>query len=117
MHYQIEEGREAKLIRCTRGVVFDVLIDLRPESKTFKRWISLELSADNRKMVYVPEGFAHGFQTLADDTELFYQMSVCFAPQYARGVRWNDPCFAVAWPQPVPSLISDKDQQYPDYNL
>lgn len=117
MHYQIGEMSEAKLVRCTMGTIYDVIIDLRPTSKTFKKWIPVELSAKNRKMLYIPEGFAHGFQTLEDHTEVFYQMSTSFAPNSARGIRWDDAAFQIQWPYPKPMLISDKDQQYPDYSL
>lgn len=115
MHFQIGEKSEAKLIRCTMGAIYDVLIDLRPESSTFKKWVSVELSARNRKMIYAPKNFAHGFQTLEDNSEVFYQMSTSFAPGFARGVRWNDPAFNIQWPLPGPTLISLKDQQYPDF--
>jgi len=115
MHYQIEEKSEAKLVRCTMGAIYDVLIDLRPKSPTFKQWIALELSAINRHMLYIPEGFAHGFQTLADSTEVFYQMSNSFSPSHARGIRWNDPVFEIIWPQPQPQVISLKDQQYQNF--
>jgi len=115
MHYQTGDHGEAKLVRCTMGAIYDVIIDLRPASQTFKKWAAIELSSENRKMLYIPEGFAHGFQTLQDNSEVFYQMSASFAPEYARAVRWNDPAFGIKWPQPQPTLISAKDQQYPDY--
>ena len=115
MHYQIEEKSEAKLVRCTMGAIYDVLIDLRPHSPTFTQWIALELTSTNRHMLYVPEGFAHGFQTLVDDTEVFYQMSNSFSPAHARGIRWNDPAFSIQWPQMRPEVISLKDQQYPSF--
>lgn len=115
MHYQINEKSEAKLVRCSMGSIYDVLIDLRPASSTFKKWIALELSAKNRKMVFIPEGFAHGFQTLEDEVEVFYQMSNSFDPKYARGIRWNDPAFKIQWPHPEPTLISTKDQQHPNF--
>ena len=111
MHYQIEPYAEAKLVRCTRGAIYDVVIDLRPESPTFKGWMPVELTAENHKMLYVPEGFAHGFQTLEDDTEVFYQMSEFYHPECARGVRWNDPAFGIEWPA-KPSVISSRDQSY-----
>jgi dTDP-4-dehydrorhamnose 3,5-epimerase len=116
MHYQAQPYAEAKLVRCTRGAIYDVIIDLRPGSKTFRQWIAAELTADNRKMMYVPESFAHGFQTLVDDAEVFYQMSEVFAPGYAHGVRWNDPQFNIFWPKKV-SAISMRDQQYKDFSL
>ena len=113
MHYQNAPQEEAKLVRCTMGAIFDVIIDLRPNSTTFKKWVSVELTAKNRKMVYIPEGFSHGFITLTDNTEVFYQMSAYYAPECARGVRWNDPAFDIKWPAEV-KVISEKDMQYPD---
>lgn len=115
MHHQAAPCEEAKLIRCTRGSIFDVIIDLRPQAATFKRHVSVELSAANRLMLYVPEGCAHGFQALEDDTEVFYQMSEFFSPDCARGIRWNDPAFRIQWPEDV-RTISRRDQQYPDFN-
>jgi len=114
MHYQIAPYEEAKLVRCTRGAIYDVIIDLRPESPTFKQWIAVELTAENRRMLYVPEGFAHGFQTLEDNTEVFYQMSEFYHPECARGVRWDDPVFGIEWPDDE-RIISARDQQYPDF--
>jgi dTDP-4-dehydrorhamnose 3,5-epimerase len=114
MHYQAVPHEEAKLIRCTRGAIFDVIIDLRPASQTFKRWVGVELTGHSRRMLYVPEGFAHGFLTLQDDTEVFYQMSERYSAEHARGVRWNDDAFAIYWPIKV-SVISENDQQYPDF--
>ncbi len=114
MHYQAAPFPEAKLIRCTRGAIYDVIIDLRPESPTFKRWVAVELAADNHRMLYIPEGFAHGFQTLEDQTEVFYQMSEFYAPESARGVRWDDPAFHIAWP-PGERIISERDRSYPDF--
>jgi dTDP-4-dehydrorhamnose 3,5-epimerase len=117
MHYQEAPHEEAKLIRCVRGALYDVLIDLRPESPTFRQWTAVELRARPDKpsrMVYLPEGFAHGFQTLEDDTEVVYQMSEFYAPAAARGFRWNDPAFAVDWPEPV-RVMSDRDSSYPDF--
>jgi dTDP-4-dehydrorhamnose 3,5-epimerase len=114
MHHQIFPHEEAKLVRCTAGGVYDVVIDLRPESETYKQWFAVELTAENRKMIYIPEGFSHGFMTLQDNTEVFYQMSTFYAPACARGVRYNDPAFAVQWPMEV-AVISDKDMQYPDF--
>jgi len=112
MHYQADPHAEAKLIRCTRGRVFDVVIDLRAASPTFARWVSVELSSEEPRMLYVPEGCAHGFQTLADDTEVFYLMSAFYEPEAARGVRWDDPLFDIPWPLPV-SVISVRDRTYP----
>lgn len=113
IHYQVPPDEEAKLVRCTQGSIYDVIIDLRLDSPTFKQHFTLVLSAKNRKMVYVPKGFAHGFQTLEDDTEVFYQMSKFYAPEHARGVRWNDPAFSIQWPIEV-QIISERDQSYPD---
>jgi dTDP-4-dehydrorhamnose 3,5-epimerase len=116
MHYQDEPYGEAKLVRCTHGTIYDAVIDLRRGSPTFKRWIGLELTADNHRMLYIPEGFAHGFQTLEEHAEVFYQMSQFYAPDYARGVRWNDPAFDIRWPAAV-SVISERDRSYPDFIL
>lgn len=114
MHYQTAPYAEARLVRCTQGAIFDVIVDLRSASPTRFDWIGVELSAGNHKMVYVPEGFAHGFQTLEDNSEVFYQMSAPYRPESAAGVRWNDPKFAIDWPLPV-SVISERDSAYPDY--
>ncbi len=114
LHYQAAPHEEAKLVRCTAGAIYDVIVDLRPESDTFKSWISMELSAENRKMLYIPEGLVHGFLTLQDNTEVFYQMSEFYMPDYARGVRWDDPTFGIIWPDKV-ALISEKDRSYPDF--
>jgi len=114
MHYQIAPYQEVKLIRCTHGAIYDVLIDLRPESPTFTQYMAVVLSADNRTMLYVPHGMAHGFQTLEDNTEVFYQMSEFYAPEYARGVRWDDPAFGIAWP-PATRIILARDRNYPDF--
>jgi len=113
MHYQAHPYQEAKLVRCTMGAIYDVIIDLRPESQTFKQWIAVELTAENRRMIFIPKGLAHGFQTLMDNTEVFYQMSEFFAPECARGVRWNDPQFNIIWPEDD-SIISIKDQNFDD---
>lgn len=114
MHYQAAPHEEAKLVRCTMGAIYDVIIDLRPDSATFKKWIGVELTKENRRMLYVPEGFAHGFQTLEDHTEVLYQMSEFHHPEWARGVRWNDPTFGIFWPVNV-EIISIGDQQYLDF--
>jgi dTDP-4-dehydrorhamnose 3,5-epimerase len=116
MHYQIAPHEEAKLVRCTRGAIYDVIIDLRPGSPTFTQWVAAELSATNHRMMYVPEGFAHGFQTLEDETEVFYQISEFYAPEYARGARWNDPMFGIQWPS-ADRTISTRDATYPDFAL
>jgi dTDP-4-dehydrorhamnose 3,5-epimerase len=114
MHYQQEPHGQVKLVRCTRGAIFDVIIDLRVESATFKQWISAELTADNHRALYIPKGFAHGFQTLTDDSEILYQMSDPFVPGSGRGVRWNDPAFAIAWPDATRAMNS-RDAGYPDF--
>ena len=114
MHYQAAPGEEAKLVRCTMGAVYDVIIDLRRESATYKKWVAIELSSENRTMLYIPERFAHGFQTLEDNTEVSYQMSEFYAPESSRGVRWSDPAFGIEWP-PGERTISLKDQQYQDF--
>jgi len=114
LHFQRPPSREGKLIRCTSGAAYDVALDLRPGSPTLGRWEAVEITADNRRAVYLPPGFAHGFQTLADGTELLYQMSDVFAPALAAGVRWNDPAFAIDWPIPAP-ILSEKDAAYPDF--
>lgn len=111
MHYQIKPHQEAKLVRCTRGRMQDVIVDLRTGSPSFKQWLAVELSAANSRMLYVPEGFAHGFLTLADDTEVFYQISGVHHPESARGFRWNDPAFGIDWPGQV-QVISDRDREY-----
>ncbi len=114
MHYQVAPHEEAKLVRCTMGAIYDAIIDLRRSSITFLRWIGVELSATNRCMLYVPEGFAHGFLTLANGTEVFYQVSEPYKPTSERGIRWNDPTFGILWPA-EPSVISQKDTNYPDF--
>jgi len=113
MHYQIPPHEEAKLVRCTMGAIFDVIIDLRPDSPTCKQWVGEELTAKNRKMFYIPEGFAHGFLTLEDATEVFYQMSAPYVPDSASGVRWDDPVFNIHLPE-QPQIISQRDQSYPE---
>ena len=113
MHYQITPHEEEKLVRCTMGAVYDVIIDLRPDSPTFTQWVAIELTAENRKILFIPKGIAHGFQTLVDNTEIFYQMSEFYHPESARGVRWNDPLFGIEWPEP-PTIISNKDSEYPN---
>ena len=114
MHYQAEPFGEAKLVRCTAGSLYDVIIDLRPGSPTFKQHVGELLSADNHRMMYVPEGFAHGFQTLEDDTEVFYQMSQFYSPAHARGVRYDDPAFGIEWKIAAP-FMADRDRSYPEF--
>lgn len=116
MHFQIEPNAEVKLVYCSRGALYDVIIDLREESPTRGQWFGVELTADNARMLYVPEGFAHGYQTLEDETDLVYQTSQFYAKESATGVRFNDPTFGIAWPLPV-STISSGDQRWPDYHM
>lgn len=116
MHYQVAPFPEVKLVRCTRGSIYDAIIDLRPESPTFKEHMGVMLSVENHKMLYVPEGFAHGFVTVEDSTEVFYQMSEFYAPEHGRGVRWNDPAFKISWPL-VPRMMSERDRTYPNFCL
>ena len=116
MHYQLSPYEETKLVRCTRGAIYDVIIDLRPASPTYAQWIGVELTAENYTMLYVPENFAHGFITLKDDTEITYQVSQFYTPGSERGIRWNDPAFSIDWPIEV-RVISDKDKNWPDYIL
>lgn len=114
MHWQAAPFEEAKLVRCTAGAIHDVVLDLRAGSSTHLQHLAIELSATNRRMLYVPEGCAHGFQTLVDDTEVFYQMTQIYSADHARGVRWDDPAFGLAWP-PGERFINDRDRNYPDY--
>ena len=114
MHYQVEPYAETKLVRCTRGAIYDVILDLRVKSPTFKDWIAVVLSAETRNMVYVPEGCAHGFLTLEDESEVFYEMSEFYNAESARGVRWDDPAFRIAWPGKV-EVISERDRTYPNF--
>ena len=114
MHYQLAPHGEAKLVRCTMGAIHDVIIDLRPESPTYTQHVAVELTADNRLALFVPEGFAHGFQTLVDGSEVFYQMSRSFVAGAGSGVRWDDPAFAIGWPEDE-RTISERDRQWPDF--
>ncbi len=114
MHYQTAPHAEAKLVRCTRGAIHDVIIDLRPGSATYLRHFAVRLDEENRTLLYVPEGFAHGYLTLADRTEVAYQMSVAYAPDHGAGVRYDDPAFGIHWPEPV-QVIAERDRTYPDY--
>jgi dTDP-4-dehydrorhamnose 3,5-epimerase len=114
MHYQAAPFPETKVVRCTQGAIYDVVLDLRPQSATFKDWVAVVLTADMRNMVYVPAGCAHGFLTLNDATEVLYQMSEFFHPESSRGVRWDDPAFRIAWPEKV-EVISERDRTYPDF--
>lgn len=113
MHFQVPPHGETKLVRCTNGAIFDVIIDLRVQSSTYMKWMGVELTAENRKMIYIPEGFAHGFQTLVDESEVFYFISEAFHPEAARGVCWNDSAFQIIWPKSDNRVISRKDQNWP----
>jgi dTDP-4-dehydrorhamnose 3,5-epimerase len=115
MHFNTEAHREAKLVRCVSGAIYDVIVDLRAGSTTRFEWFAVELSAENASALFVPEGFAHGFVTLADDTDVFYHMGDFFHAAAARGFRWNDPAFTIRWPRP-PVVISERDATYPDFN-
>jgi dTDP-4-dehydrorhamnose 3,5-epimerase len=115
MHYQSPPNAEAKLVRCVRGAAYDVILDLRPTSPTYCRWVTVVLTPNDYRLLYIPHGIAHGFQTLQDQTELFYQMSEFYAPSCARGVRWNDPAFGIEWPYPDP-ILSEQDRSYPDFD-
>jgi len=117
MHYQSAPYEEVRLVRCTMGAIYDVAIDLCPGSPTHKQHVALVLSAQNRKMLYIPEGFAHGFLTLEDSAEVFYQMSRPYAPEHAKGVRWNDSAFGIQWPPADARIISAADKRYPDFIL
>jgi dTDP-4-dehydrorhamnose 3,5-epimerase len=113
MHYQIKPHEEAKLVRCTQGSIYDVVVDIRPNSPTFRSWHGVNLSSNNRKMLYIPEGFAHGFQTLEDNTEVFYQMSNFYHGESARGLKWDDPDVGIDWILKDNLIISERDQGYP----
>jgi dTDP-4-dehydrorhamnose 3,5-epimerase len=115
LHYQVKPYAQAKLVRCTRGSIFDVAVDLRPDSSTFGKWAEAELSAENRLMMYLPADMAHGFQTLEDNTEVFYQSSETYVPAANRGWRWNDPAFGIDWPLPNEAIINTRDATYPDF--
>ena len=117
IHYQAAPYGQAKLIRCTQGAIFDVVVDLRVDSPTFKQWTSVELSQENRCMLYVPADCGHGFQTLVDDTEIFYMVSTPYRPEAARGIRWSDPAFAIEWPSVGARILIERDRTYPDFNL
>jgi dTDP-4-dehydrorhamnose 3,5-epimerase len=114
LHYQAEPDGECKLVRCTRGAIYDVAVDLRRDSGTYCRWFAIELAPDSARMLYLPAGIAHGFQTLVDSSEVAYQMSHVYVPEQARGVRWDDPAFAIDWPE-AQRTISDRDRAYPDF--
>jgi dTDP-4-dehydrorhamnose 3,5-epimerase len=113
IHFQAAPHAEIKLVRCTRGAVFDVAVDLRPDSPTYRRWTGAEISAENHRAIYIPKGVAHGFQTLTDETELLYQMTVPYHAESSRGYRWDDPAFAIAWPDPVGPVMNERDAMLP----
>jgi dTDP-4-dehydrorhamnose 3,5-epimerase len=116
MHYQAEPHGESKVVRCVRGAIFDVAVDLRRDAATFRAWHGVELSAENRRALYIPAGLAHGFQTLTDDSEVLYQMGARYVPEAAAGVRWDDPAFAIEWPAPQGQrIVSERDRSYPDF--
>lgn len=117
IHYQASPHGQDKLVRCTRGAVFDVAVDLRPGSPTFKQWTGVELSAENRSMVYLPGDCGHGFQTLTDDTEVFYMVAGVYAPESGRGYRWNDPALGIEWPDVGERVLNERDETYPDFTL
>ena len=115
IHYQIKPYQEAKFIRCTKGILFDVIVDLRKDSKTYCQWLGVELNAENHNAIYMPEGFAHGYLTLKNNTEIFYMVSQFYEPNFERGIRWDDPTFSIDWPDISDMVISDKDKCWPDY--
>ncbi len=114
MHYQAAPYAEAKLVRCTMGAIYDVIVDLRADSPTFRKWLGVTLTAENREMIYIPEGCAHGFLTIEDNSEIFYQMSELYHPETACAVRWNDPAFGIEWPGKV-EVISERDRTLPNF--
>jgi dTDP-4-dehydrorhamnose 3,5-epimerase len=116
MHYQVDPYQETKFIRCTRGRIYDVIIDLRPDSPTFMKWVGNELSADNYKMVYVPGNFAHGFVALEDQSEVYYPVTEFYTPGAERGIRFNDRAFNIQWPIPI-EVVSEKDASHPDFDI
>ena len=116
LHYQSAPYGEVKVVRCTRGSLYDVLVDVRPGSPTYRQWIGVELTSENHKMTYIPEGFAHGYQTLEDNTEVMYQVSQFYFPDFERGIRYDDPGIGIDWPHMV-KILSDKDKGWPDCRL
>jgi len=115
LHYQTEPYQEVKLVRCTRGALYDVIIDLRPESETYLQWFAITLSDDDYKQLYIPEGFAHGYQTLTDNVEMRYGVTQFYAPEAERGIRWDDPLFKINWPYKENLIISAKDRNWPNF--
>lgn len=116
MHFQDSPYEETKLVRCTKGRIFDVMVDLREDSPSKNKWFGVELTESNHKMLYVPEGFAHGFQTLENDSEVSYQISETYKPEYSKGIRWNDKFFEIKWPL-IPTIMSKKDEKHPKFNI
>lgn len=116
IHYQSHPFEEDKIVRCTQGSIYDVIIDLRKDSKTYKKWMSVKLSSKNYRMIYIPKGVGHGFQTLEDNTEVVYQISQEYMPEYSKGIRWNDPAFNIKWPNSS-ITISKRDEEYPNFEL
>jgi dTDP-4-dehydrorhamnose 3,5-epimerase len=115
LHYQQRPRSEVKVVRCTRGAIWDVIVDLREDSPTYKGWFGLELTAENRRMLYIPELFAHGYLTLEPDSEIFYQVSDFYSPDHEAGIRWDDPAIGIRWPEVEIQAISDKDASHPDF--
>jgi dTDP-4-dehydrorhamnose 3,5-epimerase len=115
LHFQLPPHAEAKTVRCVRGAIWDVVVDLRPDSPTFTQWFAAELTAENRRALHVPVGCAHGFQTLTDDTEVLYLVSARYTPSHYRGVRWNDPAFGITWPETADRIVNERDASYPDF--
>lgn len=117
MHWQAEPYAEEKLVRVTRGAIFDVIVDIRPESKTYKKWFGLELSETNRRQIYIPKGFAHGFQTLEPNTEVLYEMTCRYHPAVSRGFVWNDPSIGIEWPKTENRIVGIRDSEYPNFTV
>lgn len=115
LHYQIAPHKEIKLVRCVRGAIYDVIVDLRPSSPTYLQWLATTITADAHNMIYIPGGFAHGYQTLAENTEVYYQVGQFYAPGFERGMRWDDPALNIAWPQVESLVLSEKDKVWPDF--
>jgi dTDP-4-dehydrorhamnose 3,5-epimerase len=117
LHYQVAPYCEVKAVRCTAGAIYDVAVDLRPDSPTYKQWMAVELTEDNRRALYIPAGCAHGFQALVDDAEVYYQISEFYHPEAAKGIRWDDPAFGVQWPLREGPILSERDRSYANYAL
>lgn len=115
LHYQIRPHKEVKLVHCPRGAIYDVIVDMRPDSPTYLEWTSVELTAENRKMIYIPGDFAHGYQTLADDSEVYYQVGQFYAPDFEQGIQWDDPALNIKWPDPSNPILSEKDKMWPEF--